>query len=82
MNRVKAFGAFWYDFVIGDDWQVAAMIVAGLALTAICVHAAGVNAWWLLPLFAFAALAWSLHRATKPPKPLSGTNGAFLLPAH
>ena len=34
MNRIKAFGAFWYDFVIGDDWHVAALIVAGLGLTA------------------------------------------------
>jgi hypothetical protein len=25
---------------------------------------AGVNAWWLLPLVAFAALGWSLLRAT------------------
>ncbi len=65
MNRVKAFGAFCYDFVIGDDWHVAALVVAGLALTAGCAHAAGVNAWWLLPLFVFAALGWSLHRATK-----------------
>ena len=64
MNRIKAFGAFWYDFVIGDDWQVAAIIVAALALTAILTHAAGVNAWWLLPLCAFAALGWSLYRAT------------------
>jgi hypothetical protein len=23
-----------------------------------------VNAWWLLPVVALAALAWSLHRAT------------------
>ena len=40
MNRIKAFGAFWYDFVIGDDWHVAALIVAGLGLTAILTHAA------------------------------------------
>lgn len=64
MKQLKAFGAFWYDFIIGDDWQVAALVVAGLGLTAILVHAAKVNAWWLLPIFAFAALAWSLHRAT------------------
>jgi hypothetical protein len=64
MNRIKAFGAFAYDFVIGDDWQVAAIVVAALALTAIAAHVAGVNAWWLLPLCVFAALAWSLHRAT------------------
>ena len=77
MSRIKAFGAFWYDFVIGDDWQVAVFVVAGLALTAICAHAAGVNAWWLLPLVVFAALAWSLHRATKPTKSLSRTVPAF-----
>ena len=50
MKRIKAFGAFWYDFVIGDDWQVAALIVAGLALTAILTHAAGVNDWYAFTL--------------------------------
>ena len=64
MNRIKAFGAFWYDFVVGDDWHVAALVVAGLGLTAILTHAVGVNAWWLPPLVAFAALGWSLLRAT------------------
>ncbi|HZR51924.1 MAG TPA: hypothetical protein VFB06_20715 [Streptosporangiaceae bacterium] len=64
MNRLKSIGAFWYDFVIGDDWQVAAIVVAALAVTALLVHQAGVNAWWLIPLAVFAALGWSLHRAT------------------
>ena len=64
MKQLKAFGEFWYDFIIGDDWHVAALIVAGLVLTEVLVHAAGVNAWWLLPVIALAALAWSLHRVT------------------
>ena len=64
MKQLKAFGAFWYDFIVGDDWHVAALVVIGLGLTAVLVHAAKVNAWWLLPVVAFAALAWSLHRAT------------------
>ena len=64
MRWRKAFGAFWYDFIVGDDWHVAALVVAGLALTAIIAHAAKVNAWWLLPVFVLAALAWSLQRAT------------------
>jgi hypothetical protein len=34
------------------------------ALTALLTHAAAVTAWWLLPVAAFAALAWSLYRAT------------------
>jgi len=65
MKQLKAFGAFWYDFIVGDDWLVAALVVTGLALTAILAHVAKVNAWWLLPVIAVAALAWSLHRATE-----------------
>ena len=64
MKQLKAFGAFWYDFIVGDDWHVAALVVIGLALTAIAVHVAKVYAWWLLPIVVFAALAWSLHRVT------------------
>jgi hypothetical protein len=64
MKQLKAFGEFWYDFIIGDDWHVAALIVIGLVLTEVLVHAAKVNAWWLLPVFVVVALVWSLHRAT------------------
>ena len=69
MKRLKAIGAFWYDFVVGDDWRVATVVVVALALTALLVHAAGVNAWWLLPVCVFAALGWSLRRAIAGPKP-------------
>jgi hypothetical protein len=64
MKQLKSFGAFWYDFIVGDDWHVAVMVAAGLGLTAILAHAARVNAWWLLSVVALAALWWSLHRAT------------------
>jgi hypothetical protein len=64
MKQLKAFGAFWYDFIIGDDWHVAVLVVLGLGLTAILTHVAKVNAWYVLPVFVFAALGWSLHRAT------------------
>jgi hypothetical protein len=69
MKRLKSIGAFWYDFVVGDDWCVAVVVVAALAVTALLVHAAGVNAWWLMPVCFFAALGWSLHRATAGPPP-------------
>jgi len=61
---LRSFGAFWYDFIIGDDWRGAAVVVAALAVTALLVHVAGVNAWWLLPLAIAAGLGWSLRRAT------------------
>ena len=65
MSRwLRSFGAFWYDFVIGDDWRGAAVVAVALAATALLVHAASVNAWWLLPASVVAALGWSLRRAT------------------
>jgi hypothetical protein len=30
MRYVKAVGAFLYDFVIGDDWKIAAAVVVAL----------------------------------------------------
>ncbi|HSS80540.1 MAG TPA: hypothetical protein VLK24_05010 [Gaiellaceae bacterium] len=49
MKYVKAFGHFWWDFIVGDDWTVAAGVGIALGLTAILTHR-DVNAWWLLPL--------------------------------
>jgi hypothetical protein len=62
MNKLRAFGAFWYDFVIGDDWVVAAGVVIGLAGTW-GLHKAGVIAWWLLPVLIVVLLPISLSRA-------------------
>ncbi len=33
MRFVKAFGAFWYDFIIGDDWKIAVAVVLSLGIT-------------------------------------------------
>ncbi|WP_279580643.1 hypothetical protein [Fodinicola feengrottensis] len=30
---MRKFAAFWYDFVVGDDWRVAVAVVIALALT-------------------------------------------------
>ena len=32
-SRLRAFAAFWYDFVIGDDWRVALGVAVALAGT-------------------------------------------------
>jgi hypothetical protein len=64
MTFLKNFGLFWYDFIIGDDWRIAAAVVAALALTALLAHA-GIAAWWLLPLVVVASLGMSLWTATR-----------------
>jgi hypothetical protein len=64
MKWLRSFGRFWWDFVIGDDWHVAALVAAGIGATAALV-AADVNAWWLLPLVVLLALWLSLRRAIR-----------------
>lgn len=32
MKFIKGFGQFWYDFLIGDDWKIAAGVLLVLAV--------------------------------------------------
>jgi uncharacterized membrane protein len=64
VRRIKAFGAFWYDFVIGDDWLVAAGVVLALLLT-YGLSRTTVAAWWLLPLALAVLLPLSLWREAR-----------------
>jgi len=62
--RVKAFAAFWYDFVVGDDWRVALGVVAALTIT-YGVSQTTTTVWWILPLAVVLLLPFSLWRATR-----------------
>jgi hypothetical protein len=64
MRYVKSFARFWWSFVVGDDWRVAAGIAATLLVAAFLV-ARGVDAWWLLPPAVVLVLVGSLRRATR-----------------
>jgi hypothetical protein len=64
VNRLRRILAFWYDFVVGDDWRVAVAVVLALALTA-GLSAAGVPAWWVLPVAVVLVLPLTLWRAVK-----------------
>ena len=62
MSRLAAFGRFLWDFVIGDDWRIAAVVAVALGSTAV-VADAGIAAWWILPLAVIAVLGLSVARA-------------------
>jgi hypothetical protein len=32
MKALRSFGRFWFDFIIGDDWKIAAAVVMALGL--------------------------------------------------
>jgi hypothetical protein len=61
MRYILSFAKFWYDFIIGDDWTIAASIAAAVAGTFWLVHS-NIEAWWLLPLTAIVTLGVSLWR--------------------
>ena len=64
MKHIAAFGRFWWDFVVGDDWLVAVLVVIGIGATAV-LATTSVAAWWLLPLAVPLVLWLSLRRAIR-----------------
>ena len=64
MRFLVGFGRFWYEFIVGDDWIIAAAIVAALIVTTVLVRA-HVESWWLLPLIVIVFLTASVWRAVR-----------------
>lgn len=63
MSYLVRFGKFWWDFVVGDDWVAAALVVLAIGVTAL-VAAGGIPAWWVMPLAVMVVLTISLRRAS------------------
>jgi hypothetical protein len=64
VSHIRAFGTFWWNFIVGDDWRVAVGVAVGLGLSAFLAHR-GLAAWWVLPATVAVVLAASLRRATR-----------------
>ena len=64
MRHISAFGRFWWEFVVGDDWRTALGVVLALGATAL-LAALGTAAWWFMPPAVILVLALSLRRAAR-----------------
>jgi hypothetical protein len=64
MKYVRSFGRFWWNFIIGDDWRVAAELAVAFALTLLLEHE-GISAWWVLPPAVALILADSVRREAR-----------------
>ena len=65
IRRLKAFAAFWYDFVVGDDWRVAAGVVAALVVTYLLAHGVSTSVWWVVLVALAVLLPVSIWRAVR-----------------
>jgi hypothetical protein len=64
IRRVRAFGAFWYGFIVGDDWRVAVGVILALAITHLLSRAAAPT-WWIVVVAVAGLLVSSVHRASR-----------------
>jgi len=64
MRYVRSFALFWWNFVVGDDWRVAAGLAVALGATWVLAHH-DVNAWWLLPVAVALILVESARRESR-----------------
>jgi uncharacterized membrane protein len=85
MSRLRAFAAFWYDFLVGDDWRSPLLVAVGLGAAASLNRFAPASAWWPLPVAVVLGLDWSMHRAirrhrdtTRPEHGTAGTTARML----
>jgi hypothetical protein len=49
---LRAFGRFWYDFIIGDDWKIACGVALVLVVGAVLVATTAISGSVLAPLLA------------------------------
>jgi Flp pilus assembly protein TadB len=64
MRSLKRFGLFWVDFVVGDDWTLAVVVVVALAVTW-ALSRSGFPGWIALVIIIMTALVTSVARARR-----------------
>jgi hypothetical protein len=60
-----AFGAFWVDFLLGDDWIVPVIVALGIAATAVAAAQGASSAWVGAVIAVLAAYILSVRRALR-----------------
>jgi hypothetical protein len=65
VRRLRQFGAFWYDFIVGDDWRVALTVAVALVTTFVVNHLTGVTLWWIVVAAVGPVLPLTIYGATR-----------------
>ena len=71
VRALRSFATFWVDFVLGDDWVVAAVVAAAL-IGSWGLVLGGLPAWWLLPVTVLVAVTVRVRRAATRERTAAG----------
>ena len=77
IRRLRSFAAFWYDFIVGDDWRVAAGVVGALAVSTVVSRTTDLSVWWIGVAAVALLLPLSIYRVTRRrsrPQPVSSSS--------
>ena len=66
MKLIISFGRFWWDFIVGDEWRIAAGVVASLTVGAILVAGTDASDTLVSVLVAAAIIAVVVVSITGP----------------
>jgi hypothetical protein len=72
MTKVRRFGRFWYDFVVGDDWTIAVAVAIAVGATVWLSHI-GEPDWFVLPIVVVGVLGSSIWQATRAARKASAS---------
>lgn len=61
IEYTKAFGKFWYNFIIGEDWTLATAAVVGVVIE-FYLRINHLTSWYILPLILGFMLGVSILR--------------------
>ena len=65
IGKLRAFGAFWYEFIVGDDWLVALGVLLALPITYAASRLTHGPVWWIVFVAVAILLPLSVFRATR-----------------
>jgi uncharacterized membrane protein len=63
-SALKRFGLFWYDYLVGDDWQVALGVVLALVVTFLLAPI-GSAAWLIMPVAVLVLMPYGVARSLR-----------------
>jgi hypothetical protein len=77
IRRLQSFAAFWYDFIVGDDWRVAAGVVGALSISTVVSRTTDLSVWWIGVAAVAVLLPLSIYRVARRrsrPQPVSSSS--------